>query len=39
MSNDQAAALLAKGSIDLNNPLPNKIHAPICCGGVTLALF
>jgi hypothetical protein len=34
--NDEATALLAKGSIDLANALPNKVHAPISSKGFAL---
>jgi hypothetical protein len=33
IANDEATALLAKGSIDLANTLPNKVYSAICCEG------
>jgi hypothetical protein len=39
MSNDEATALLAKGGINLDNALPNKVHAPIGCKGLALTVL
>jgi hypothetical protein len=33
IADDEATALLAKGCIDLANPLPNKVHSAICREG------